>query len=413
MSKKIKNKFKNLNRDDLKKEIASTMDRGTIIVIVVSVLVLGWVLSQAIFFDKSFFDDSNVDKKVKEKQEPEEEIEYECDYMRNLDGICVDSEEETNPDLIAVMVENHWEAQPLSGISKASVVYEAPVEGRIPRFMLLFNANDSVSKVGPVRSARPYYLDWLSEYPGAMYMHVGGSPEALEKIDRIGVFDMNEFSRGWYFWRSSDRYAPHNAYTRSDHWQSALETYGDRKSVVVEPWKYSLMDGCEEEEESETKELESNVDNDVELYEEGAEEHDIDSEDESGELKCVNKIYMTYVPGVYQPYWVYDSEKGQYLRYQHGKRHLEQDGSEVWADTVVVQWADIEVIDNYGRLRMDTLNGGRTMVFRDGHAIEGEWEKNSTDSRTKFIGKSGKEIPLKPGKIWVQVLPSDAKFWTE
>src|SRR3989339_1542901 len=75
---------------------------------------------------------------------------------------------------LGIMVENHKEARPQSGLSSADVIYEVVAEGGITRFMAIFYCNLSDVQVGPVRSARTYFLDWLGEYD-ALYAHVGGA----------------------------------------------------------------------------------------------------------------------------------------------------------------------------------------------------------------------------------------------
>jgi len=133
-------------------------------------------------------------------------------FYRLLDGVGVEDESKVNPPIFAVQVENMVDARPLSGISKANLVYEAISEAGITRLLALYVKDNSVSEIGPVRSARPYYIDWASEY-GALYAHSGGSPEALRVVSDYDVLDLNEFSNGKYFWRSKSRYAPHNLYT--------------------------------------------------------------------------------------------------------------------------------------------------------------------------------------------------------
>ena len=84
--------------------------------------------------------------------------------------------EERRP--LLVMVENHEEARPQSGLSSADIVYETVAEGGITRFMGIYycDAQSHEIIVGPVRSARTYFLDWASEYGNnPLYAHVGGA----------------------------------------------------------------------------------------------------------------------------------------------------------------------------------------------------------------------------------------------
>jgi len=291
-----------------------------------------------------------------------------CALRRFIDGVCVGNIGAQSPQLVAVMVENHVDAQPLSGIAKASLVYEAPVEGSIPRLMAIFPSFQEAEKVGPVRSARPYYLDWLLEYPSTMYMHVGGSPEALAKIQKESIFDMNEFSRGWYYWRATDRFAPHNAYTSSNLWNAALERYADVDAPhEFESWHFS---------------------DDIDMC----------------ETDCDQTISLSYGGGGYKPSWKYNGETGVYDRYEFRRVDADQDGEEIHADTVIVQLVTARVVDDVGRLNIDTIGSGKAVIFQGGQAIEGTWEKEELRERTKWLDDTGEQISFHPGKIWVQVV---------
>lgn len=295
-----------------------------------------------------------------------------CDFQRWFDGVCVTNEIDRFPALVAVMIENHTEARPLSGLAKASIVYEAPVEGMYTRFMAIFPLDEQVAKVGPVRSARPYYVDWTTEYGNIMYMHVGGSPEALNLIKKITMFDLNQFFHGNNFWRSTDRSAPHNVYTSNDLWKTA--------------WAYSSGSGI-------PKDLKSWNFVDKEVCKEN----------------CINEINVSFLLPSYAVSWKYDSEKGKYIRHQAGALHKDQDGTQIEADTIIVQRISYEVLDNVGRLRLDTVGSGEALVFRDGYMTKGTWKKNSFGERTMWMGENGKFMELKTGKIWIEVVPEGRK----
>jgi len=306
--------------------------------------------------------------------ELEEAVAEDCEYRRAIDGVCVDIASQRDPDLVGIMIENHYEARPVSGLTSASVVYEAPVEGNYNRFFAVYPVDSSIKKVGPVRSARPYYLDWVSEYPGMMYMHVGGSPDALEDIDQFGIFDLNEFYRGWYYWRDGARYAPHNVYTSSVLWRKAMEDYSDNRlqttDYSLDSWRFEKWGQCEE--------------------------------------NCVNEISTVFSGETYSATWEYNSSTEQYERFEFGEPVVDlQTGDQVVADTLIVQYVDTEVIDGVGRLSMETIGSGDGILFRNGFKIEGEWRKESREGRTKFYdfdGVDGNEIALKAGKIWIVVM---------
>ncbi|MCB9798738.1 DUF3048 domain-containing protein [Candidatus Nomurabacteria bacterium] len=281
-----------------------------------------------------------------------------CKRFR-YDGQCL-GEGEAQPQMIAIMVENHIEARDLSGIQEASIVYEAPVEGNITRFMALYPADAKVEKVGPVRSARPYYLQWLSEYGNAMYMHVGGSPKALEEIEEFGIFDLNEFYHGWDYWRSEDRSAPHNVYTSSELWNDALEQE-DHEVRDFEMWKYAMPTStCQSD--------------------------------------CFERVAISYSSPYYKPVWTWDRDSNRYLRSERGNSIA------YVADSVVIMYTRSTVLDEVGRLALFTKGEGLVQIFQNGNMVEGLWKKGERTDRTRFVDNKGKEIGLHPGKVWVTVV---------
>lgn len=301
----------------------------------------------------------------------QEENQKICKYQRILDGVCVETNSGINPKLVAVMIENHSEARPQSGLSRASVVYEVPVEANYTRFLVIYPADISVNEVGPVRSARPYYLDWLSEYGDTQYMHVGGSPASLDLIKKYNINDLNEFYRGWYYWRSDRRVAPHNVYTSSELWSKALGAYEDNyKNQEYEGWKFNTT--TLEHENIKT-------------------------------LEQVNDIIISFLSPVYEAIWKYNTSTNQYERYQINEPHVDYDGTPIVADNVIVQKVTSQVLDAVGRLAIDTIGSGEAIVFQNGEIIIGTWTKEDRTFRTRFYDSFGEEIKLNPGKIWVEV----------
>ncbi|MDP4090950.1 MAG: DUF3048 domain-containing protein, partial [Bacillota bacterium] len=127
------------------------------------------------------------------------------------------------------IIENSRPARPQSGLSQADIVFETMAEGGIPRFIALFHSS-SPKEIGPVRSARPYFVMLAKEY-NLPFGHCGGSEEALDKIDREHLMSMNEFDYGSYYWRDKSRKAPHNLYTSAEK----LRTLITNKKFVQKP----------------------------------------------------------------------------------------------------------------------------------------------------------------------------------
>jgi len=284
-------------------------------------------------------------------------------------------EEVERPRLYGVMVENMVEAWPLSGIDQALLVIEAPVEAAIPRLLAFYSEEQEVEKIGPVRSARPYYLDWSEELE-AMYVHVGGSPAALSQIEHDDIFDLNEFYRGWYFWRGSDRSAPHNVYTSTKNLGEAYE--GESAWRTVGPADYGLWQ----------------FKNDV-------------SEDERPEYQFVSMNFSPYFGDLYEAGWEYDPETNEYIRYQSGYEMSMLEGGQIRANNIAILETDIVVLDEIGRRQITTVGEGPAMVIQDGQVVVGTWAKSSVDERLRFYNnETGAEVQFNAGVTWIEVLSS-------
>ena len=141
------------------------------------------------------------------------------------------TEDATKRPVTAVMIENSTDARPQSGIKDAGIVYEAVAEGGITRFLALYQESRP-GLIGPVRSIRPYYVEWASAYDPAI-AHVGGSYRARQMIGSGSYgLDMDQFSYGSYYWRTADREAPHNVYTSFDKLDALRSSFG--QSILLD-----------------------------------------------------------------------------------------------------------------------------------------------------------------------------------
>jgi hypothetical protein len=292
---------------------------------------------------------------------------------RALDGILVPPTE-AQLQSYAVMVENHTDARPLSSPAMANLVYEIPVEGGITRYMLVFDATTTVDVIGPVRSARPYFVDFADGL-NAVYAHVGGSPEALDKIKSMTSFrDLNEFWNGKFFWRSAKRVAPHNAYTRTD----LLHEADASKQWAVghfRSWSYK---------------------DDDPLTSTGT---------QRGDAGGPRLIYG----GAYSAGWKYDKQNDQYIRSEAGEVQKDQSGTVVMAKNVVVIMTDASVLDSYGRLKLRTTGRGKAFLYRDGKKLELSWQRNAGE-HIRFESVDGAEAVFNRGTTWIEVMTDPAAF---
>lgn len=272
------------------------------------------------------------------------------------------------PQVYGVMIDHMVDAWPQSGVDKAFLVIEAPVEAGIPRLLAFYTAENSVTKIGPIRSARPYFIDWANELD-AFYTHVGGSDVALKKLATNPVFNFDQYFHGASFWRSADRFAPHNVYTSVDLLAAAAKE-ARANGKLVDP-AYGLW-----------------------MFKDGT--------------------VLTPDPGVspsfefsspsYRVMWSYDPKTDQYTRHQAGLPYEMQDGSDVVVDNVVAVVTNISTIDQVGHREVRTLGQGDAIVFRDGQAIQAIWKKPTAEDRIRFYDSNG-EVQMNAGHTWIEVIP--------
>lgn len=289
---------------------------------------------------------------------------------RLLDGRIV-AKEDYNLLPIGIMIENISSARPQSGLSRASVVYETVAEGFITRFLVVFDPKEMPDKIGPVRSARPYYIDWLREYDG-LYAHAGGSPEALRAVDGLGVKDLNALYNGQYFWRDTGRSAPHNLYTSEELIVRALRDFefaDDRADF--EPWKFK---------------------------------------DDAEELPIAGQnVSISFYGAAYEASYIWERETNEYLRENGGYAHEDANtGEQIRVKNIIVQQLPpVLDVGEKGRLTLDVAGEGRCLVARDGQVIEGVWKKPTSGDRTRFYDQNNQEIELNRGSTWVHLFPDD------
>lgn len=294
------------------------------------------------------------------------DIKQEQDARHPLTGERLVMEYETLPQVFGVMVENAADAWPLSGVDEAFLVIEAPVEGNIPRFITFFSEESTVEKLGPVRSARPYYVDWNDELD-AVYAHVGGSPEALDLIKYdYDTIDLNQFYQSEYFYRqNSGRYAPHNVFTDSDRLILALDEL-ELDEPAYESWQFK-------------------------------DDAPVDGPGSS--------IAVDWQDGTtYDVTWEYQSETNDYLRWQGRSIMKMEDGDTITVNNVVVIAADIRTIDNVGRKRIETVGEGDALFAMDGEVFLGRWKKDERTQRLRFYTHEGDEISFNAGQTWIEVI---------
>lgn len=299
---------------------------------------------------------------------------------------------------LAVMIENHTESRPQSGLSSADIIYEAVAEGGITRFMGVYLCNLKDVQIGPVRSARTYFLDWLSEYD-ALYAHVGGAntpgpANALGQIVKYGIKDLNQFSIGFpTFWRDYQRLG------------RAVATEHTMYSTTQKLWEIGAKRGWKVSDEDGVKWNDKFVP--WKFKDDGKEGVKVEGD--------AAKIAVDFWSGYsdYSVTWNYDQACNCYKRQNGGASHLDLNtNTQLAAKNIVVQFQrESRANDGYEgnvHLLYGTTGTGKALVFQDGKVVIGKWVKNSRAGRTKFLDAKGQEIVFNRGLIWIQTVPEGA-----
>lgn len=286
--------------------------------------------------------------------------------VSRLTGLTISDESINTEPVTAVMIENSAEARPQSGLLEAGIVFEAIAEGGITRFTALYQ-DTAPEYVGPVRSVRPYYLDWIMPF-NASLAHVGGSPEALNDIKTLGVTDLDEFYNSNSYTRITDRYAPHNAYTSL----SKLNTLEKSKG-------HTTIDFT-----SFTRKADS-----------------------PATTPTASTVSVAVSGAFYNSSYIYDKITNSYLRSQAGTKHIDLKTQKQLTPKVV-----ITVVMSRGyaadgeHTSYQTTGNGQMIVFQDGIATKGTWKKTSRQAQWQFFDDTGKPLTLNAGQTWVTMIDS-------
>ena len=274
---------------------------------------------------------------------------------------------------IAVMIDDLSAARPQSGLSSASVVWQAPAEGGIPRYMAIFQ--DTLPKsIGPVRSSRYYYITWAAEWR-AIYAHSGGSPGAKATLRAKGsgqyVYNIDEFRYSGTFFRLKTRFSPHNLYTTSAKLRATGKRNGAKDKAYKPVWNF-------------------------------APDAPLDERPYGGTI-TVRYPYNTIS-------YKYDRKTNTYLRSVTGetKQTDAGTGTRIAPKNVVVMRMRFGPLNDghpgAPRLEATVVGSGPAWISTNGRTIKGTWRKTAITKPTQFYDAKGNEVTLTIGQTFVQVV---------
>ena len=276
---------------------------------------------------------------------------------------------------IAVMIDNHSDAWPQAGLNQAYMVYEIIVEGGETRLMALFKGVD-LDKIGPVRSARHYFIDYAMEND-AIYVHFGQSPQAQSDIKKYDIDDINGIAEdGTTFWRVKDKYAPHNAVTSTEKLLESAKSKNYRTT-------------------STEKSVLNYVTDEVNL--------------EEGQVADTITIPHSDLQTVK---YEYDKENKVYVRYARGEEQTDWETDEpVTTKNIIITFCNNYTLtdsENKGRQGLKNIGTFDGYYITNGRAIQIQCIKDARDEKTIYQDMNGKEIQVNDGNTFVNICPTNA-----
>jgi hypothetical protein len=275
--------------------------------------------------------------------------------------------EESTDRSVAVMVNNHPKARPQSGLSKADIVYEVLAEGDVTRFLAIYQSQQP-EQIGPVRSARDYYIDLAKGYDSVYIAH-GYSPDAKAKLDSGEIDHLNGMKYdGTLFKRASFRKAPHNSYISFEQIKKGAE----QNDFVMDQPPQSLR---------------------------------FLSNEESMDGEEADSIMISYFNNpLFDVVYEYNQDEGKYERYSNGEQTVDYDTEDpVLLENILIAETPHRIIDSAGRREIDFQSGGHAYLIQEGKLREVQWKN---DEGRILPYENGKQIPLRKGSTWINIIPS-------
>ena len=287
-------------------------------------------------------------------------------YYSPLTGSEVADQAATSQPVTGIMIENSPDARPQSGLKDSGVVFEAIAEGGITRFLVLYQ-EQKPQLIGPVRSVRMYYVDWLAAF-NASIAHVGGSAAALTEVRNGSYRDLDQFFNRGSYWRATDRYAPHNVYTSFKN----LDALNAKKGYTS-----STFTGFTRKDSS------------------------------AASTPTATKINVTISSPLYNSSYVYNPTTNTYDRSEGGKPHLDREGGQISPRVVIaMRVTESTVLQDGYREDINAIGSGQAYIFQDGTEQEVTWNKASKTDQIKFTDAQGNDVPLARGQTWITAVPN-------
>ena len=322
---------------------------------------------------------------------------------------------------IIMMIENHLDARPLSGLSKADVVYEAVAEGGITRFMSVFYCGAAAEEVlaAPLRSVRVYYMNLAAGYGTLpLFLHQGGannicstcpggvkpSSQINSTVNTLTLFDKLGWQGGPQGNNLDGGYnIGYPVVVRNQY----------RLSSTPAAWEHSVVANLNLVWEEAAKRDLNYKDGDGVAWTKGFRKW-LFQDGKASTTPVASNIkfdFWTSMPG-YNAEWKYDSATNSYMRYTGGVAQIDQefDKPQLSAKNVVIMFVkETGPVDSEHHMFYQVTGTGKALIFQNGEAIDGTWKKATALDREVFYDTNGKEINMVRGQTWIELVPSTNK----
>ena len=334
----------------------------------------------------------NEDDTAGEKEKPAPREVVDGKIRSYFTGEWIDEElGKTRP--LAIMLNNTSAALPMSGVSNASVIYECPVEGRITRWMGVFEDWKNLGRIGSVRSCRLYYLHFAQEFH-PVYAHFGQAQYALSDLNS-GKFDV--LSGG----------------TKGiKHPATAMYDRISRPGKATEHTLYAFPKGIKKDIEKKGYDMTMPEDYPGKFkFADTGEIAEYQGYPDATVLKPGGDGGKNGFGGV-RATFKYNASDRKYYRWTYGNPHTDElNGQQVAVTNVIFQYCDGNVLDAKDYLHFATQsNGNECKVFTNGKEIDGYW-KNPGELGTpaRYYDENDQEIVLNNGKTFICIIWNDYK----
>lgn len=281
-----------------------------------------------------------------------------------LTGLAIDDPSRADRPAIIVKIDNAPGAWPQTGLTSADIVYEENVESWT-RFAAVFHSQGS-DPVGPIRSGRTQDINIGTSLDHPLLVWSGGNPTVTKLINKSELVNMSVSAAGpnGGYYRSSDKRAPHNLFTKTSAIWALDEGRGGRP---VPQFEYRA-----------------------------------DSDPVAGTESAGVKLRMD---GSMKASWIWDASTGLYMRSHGDKPHVLSDGSRVSTNNVVILVCDYKTsVADSRSPEAQTTGTGVAWVFSDGRMITGTWSRADNASGWTLTADDGSVIALTPGRTWVELI---------